>query len=49
MPTNTETALLAQQMLERLLEDLQPARTSKEETRREAVRQQLRQILEATK
>lgn len=49
MPTNTQTGLLAQQMLERLLEDLQPARTAKEETRREVVRRQLRQILEANK
>jgi len=47
MAADTETAQEARAMLERLLDDLGPARTRKEETRRERLRAELRRILKA--
>lgn len=45
MTADTTTAREARAMLERLLEDLGPARTRKEEARRERLRTELRRVL----
>lgn len=45
MAADKPTAQEARAMLERLLEDLGPATTRKEETRRERLRTELRRIL----